>query len=229
VNLSLEDVTINGRRGALLQGVNLAVSAGQFLALRGPSGTGKTTLLNCCSGVATPAAGDVRVLGKSLTGLSPKDRAEVRLRHIGFVFQFAELLPELTAVENVALPLRLLGASRPQAEGVAGTWLERLGVSALADAKPDEMSGGEMQRVGICRAVAKDPAVILADEPTGMLDAKATAATIQALKSAAESVGAALIVATHDPLVAERADESVTILNGRLVPDQESIAQGVRC
>jgi putative ABC transport system ATP-binding protein len=213
VDLSFD---VPGRR--LLGGVDLAVGAGECVAVMGPSGSGKTSLLNCLSGIARPTAGAVRVDGTDLARLGTSARADFRLRRVGLIFQFGELLPELTVVENVALPLRLQGIGRGEAERRAREWLERLGLGGEGELHPDALSGGEVQRAGIARALTHRPALVVADEPTGALD-EANAVRIAALLVAqAKEQGAAVVVATHDPTVAAAADRVLGLREGRLAP-----------
>ncbi len=217
-NLSLD---IPGRR--LLDMLDLEVGAGECLAIMGPSGSGKTSLLNCLCGITTPSSGSVWIAGVELTALRPSKRAAFRLRHIGMVFQFGELLPELTALENVALPLRLLGSSRRDSERQAEEWLERLGLGGRGEAHPDILSGGEIQRVGVARALAHKPLLILADEPTGALDEDNTARIAELLVGAVKELGATAIVTTHDPLVASHANRTLRLRDGLLAPAKEEL------
>ncbi|MGH3499642.1 MAG: ABC transporter ATP-binding protein [Nocardioidaceae bacterium] len=195
----------------LLAEVDFAVAAGELVALLGPSGVGKTSLLNCLSGLTRPVSGVVAVDGEELSRLSAAKRAAFRLRRIGMVFQFAELLPELTALDNVALPSRLMGTPRQAAESRAKLWLERLEVSEQAGSHPDDLSGGEQQRVALARALAHEPSLLLADEPTGMLDEVNTANVVALLGKAAREWGSAVVVATHDASVAAAADRVLRI------------------
>ncbi len=217
-NLSLD---IPGRR--LLDMLDLEVGAGECLAIMGPSGSGKTSLLNCLCGITTPSSGSVWIAGVELTALRPSKRAAFRFRHIGMVFQFGELLPELTALENVALPLRLLGSSRRDSERQAEEWLERLGLGGRGEAHPDILSGGEIQRVGVARALAHKPLLILADEPTGALDEDNTARIAELLVGAVKELGATAIVTTHDPLVASHANRTLRLRDGLLAPAKEEL------
>lgn len=203
-----------GRR--LLDHINFVSSAGECIAIVGPSGSGKTSLLNCLCAITSPTSGTVVIDGVELTGLGSSKRARFRLQYIGMVFQFGELLPELSMLENVALPLRLMGASRSEAEGRATDWLEKLGLGGRGGAHTDVLSGGEVQRVGIARALAHGPRLVLADEPTGALDETNSRYIAELLINMAKEVGATVIVTTHDPLVASRADRILRLYDGRL-------------
>ncbi|MBA2560126.1 MAG: ABC transporter ATP-binding protein [Propionibacteriales bacterium] len=226
LELKQVSLAVPGRR--LVDGVGLVVSAGECVAIAGASGVGKTSLLNCASGLNLPASGSVMVNGVELGRLSAAKRSAFRLSHIGIVFQFAELLPELTALENVALPSRLLGMPREAAEDRAATWLERLDVSQRSSAHPEELSGGEQQRVGLARALAHEPSVLLADEPTGMLDEGNTATVVALLVRAAREWGAAVLVATHDASVASAADRVFTLARASLTVAAEKTSCSIR-
>lgn len=207
-------VEITGRR--LLNDVGLAVPAGECVAIMGPSGVGKTSLLNCIAGIAAPASGSVLVDGVEVSAMSSQGRSAFRLRRMGLVFQFGELLPELTVAENVALPSRLMGMTREAAAERAMPLLARFGLADRAGSHPQELSGGQQQLVGIARALAHEPVLVLADEPTGMLDEANTARVADVLIRASRELGAATVVATHDRNVACRADRVLAIVDGLL-------------
>jgi ABC-type lipoprotein export system ATPase subunit len=190
----------------VFESVSVAVCGGEVLAIIGPSGSGKTTLLRCLAGIVEPQRGRVVVAGVDLGGLSAEARASHRLQHIGFVLQDGDLLPELSVVENVALPARLAGAPRSAAEEVAFDLLASLGLAAATSRAPDQLSGGERRRVALARALVNGPDVVLADEPTGSLDETTTLETIEVLLSAVKARGAACVIVTHDPVVARAAD-----------------------
>jgi ABC-type lipoprotein export system ATPase subunit len=214
VDLSL---VVPGRK--LLHGVTFRADAGVCVALMGPSGSGKTSLLNCLSGITTPTSGTVRVGDVEVTRLGSSKRAEFRLQQVGMVFQFGELLPELTVVENVALPLRLVNVARADAEQRATQLLDRLGLQGRGSAHPNVLSGGETQRVGIARALVHTPRLVLADEPTGALDEANATQIGDLLVGTAKQLGATVVIATHDPLVAARADYVLRLRDGQVVPD----------
>ena len=201
-----------------LRGASISVASGELLALTGPSGSGKSTLLHCLAGVLLPHAGMVTFAGRRLDGLSADERTRLRRRHIGLVLQFGQLVPELTAVENVALPLLLEGRSRGDAEQAARRWLEQLEVADRAGVRPPAMSGGEQQRVAIARALVTSPDVVLADEPTGSLDTVTGELALEVLVKATRETGAALVVVTHDHRVSAWMDREVVLRDGAVDP-----------
>lgn len=203
-----------GRTDAL-RGVDLAVQRGELLAITGPSGSGKSTLLHCLGGIITPDAGEVFFRGDRIDDRSVTRRTLLRRREFGFVFQFAELVPELTAVENVALPLLLEGGPRTAAFERSRLWLERLGVHDLAERVPPDLSGGERQRVAAARSLVHDPAVLFADEPTGALDSLAAERLLDLLVGLAENSDLTLVIVTHDARVAAYANREIVIRDGR--------------
>lgn len=207
-----------------LAGVDLAIRPGESVAIMGPSGSGKTTLLHVLSGIITPDAGQVTLAGADgtrheLTSLNEEQRARLRRERLGFVFQEGLLLPELTARENVAMPLMLNGAHRKAAEQTAARWLESLGLSGMEDRRPGELSGGQRQRVAIARAQAVEPDVVFADEPTGALDSDTSDAVLASLISSTVSRGRTLVVVTHDPSVAAACSRLVRVRDGRIESD----------
>jgi len=216
--LQVNNLTFDVPARRILDDVGFEAEAGECLAVVGPSGAGKTSLLNCLCGIAIPRSGSVRVDEVEVTDLGLSKRTTFRLRRIGMVFQFGDLLPELSALENVALPLRLMGTSRREAERRAEAWLERLGLDGRSDAHPETLSGGEIQRVGIARALAHEPCLILADEPTGALDEDNSVRIMTLLVGAAKELAATVVIATHDPLVASRTDRVLRLQEGSLVP-----------
>jgi predicted ABC-type transport system involved in lysophospholipase L1 biosynthesis ATPase subunit len=217
----LEGVVVELGDRRILDGVEIEVGAGEVVAVTGPSGSGKTTLLNVIAGIRMPDSGEVVVAGRQLGVMSADDRAAHRLRNVGMVFQFGELLPELSVIENVALPARLAGVGRAEAHDAAASWLERVGIGRLVDAHPNTLSGGEAQRAAIARALAPDPSVLLADEPTGALDEQNGQLVVDTLVELARATAAALVIVTHDPVVAVRADRAVRLANGCLLATAE--------
>ena len=205
-----------------LAGVDIDIPSGQALAIMGPSGPGKSTLLHCLSGILTPTSGEICLGGKNVSGLPDKSRSRLRLKHFGFVFQDGQLVPELPANENVALPLMLSDAPRRTAISAADDWLRRLGLEDEANRRPGEMSGGQAQRVAIARALAASPAVVFADEPTGALDQATGHEVMQLLTTTCRMSGATLVVVTHDPQVAAWCERLVEIRDGRIHADSKT-------
>lgn len=204
--VQVEDVALNVPKRTLVTGVTFGVAEGMTLGLIGPSGSGKTTLLKCLAGILVPGDGIINVAGRALSSQSARNRARIRLQSIGMVFQFGDLLPELSVLGNVALPLQLAGMRRRDAERAARTALGSVDMESFADAQTDALSGGEMQRIGIARAIVANPRLILADEPTGALDEQNSIKITELLIRKASEIPSALIVATHDPLVYDRMD-----------------------
>jgi len=202
-----------------LGGVSLEVPKGQFLALMGPSGSGKSTLLHLIGGLDAPDSGSIGVGGQELSRLSDDELTVFRRRHIGFVFQFFNLLPTLTAEENVALPLLLDGKSMREVRPRVDTVLERVGLEGRRSHKPDALSGGEMQRVAIARALVVEPMILLADEPTGNLDSKTGEDILQLIRETAERAAQTVVMVTHDPRAAAYGDRIVTMCDGRITDD----------
>ncbi|GGY44053.1 ABC transporter ATP-binding protein [Streptomyces omiyaensis] len=196
-----------------LDGVDLDVAAGTFTAVMGPSGSGKSTLLRCAAGLERPDAGSVEVAGTALEGLSERRLTLLRRDRIGFVFQSFNLLPTLTAAQNVALPLRLAG--RRPARGEVRAALARVGLAGRERHRPAELSGGQCQRVAVARALIAGPAVLFGDEPTGALDSTTGAEVMDMLRALVDEEGRTLVVVTHDPLAAARADRVVFLVDGR--------------
>ncbi|MER7270221.1 ABC transporter ATP-binding protein [Micromonospora carbonacea] len=198
-----------------LAGASLTVRAGEVLAVLGPSGSGKSTLLHCLAGIVRPDSGRVRYRGADLTTLSDRELSALRRGQFGFVFQFGQLVPELTCLENVALPLRLERVGRREAERRAAEWLDRLEVTDVAGKRPGEVSGGQGQRVAVARALVTGPRVIFADEPTGALDSLHGERVMRLLTGAARDTGAAVVLVTHEARVAAYSDREVVVRDGR--------------
>ena len=200
-----------------LRGVSLTVPAGQFTAIMGPSGSGKSTLMHLLAGLDTPDSGSVHVAGQDITSMSDRRLTKLRRRHIGFVFQSFNLLPTLTAEENVVLPLVIAGR-KPEA-GAVDALLERMGLLERRDHRPRELSGGQQQRVAVARALIGRPTVLFADEPTGNLDSRAGAEVLQLLREAVDRDGQTTIMVTHDARAAAIADRVLSLADGRVVSD----------
>ncbi len=199
-----------------LRGIDLDVHRGEVLAVMGPSGSGKSTLIHCLAGVLTPDEGTVIIDGVDVTALSADRRAHLRLTRIGFVFQFGQLLPDLSAVDNVALPLLMGGMGRRESAVRAHEWLERLDLSDQGAKTPGDMSGGQAQRVAIARALATHPSVVFADEPTGSLDSVSAENVLTAMLEAVREAGTTVVLITHDPRTAAYADREVIVRDGQL-------------
>ncbi|HEX5919075.1 MAG TPA: ABC transporter ATP-binding protein [Nocardioides sp.] len=222
--LQLRGLRKSFARTEALRGVSLDVQPGEVVAVTGPSGSGKSTLLHCAAGVLVPEAGSVTFEGQRLDELDEAARTRLRRREVGLVLQFGQLVPELTAVQNAALPLLLDGSDRRTAQTAALAWLERLEVAGVADQVPAELSGGEAQRVALARALVTGPRLVCADEPTGALDTVAGEVVLAQLLSAVREAGTALLVVTHDNRVAARADREVVLRDGALESDQPAVA-----
>ena len=198
-----------------LDGASMSVAAGEVVAVMGPSGSGKSTMLHCLAGIIQPTDGTVTYAGKDLGAMPDTPRSALRRTEFGFVFQFGQLVPELTCVENVALPLRLGGRRRKVAEAQAREWLARLEVDDVAGNRPGEVSGGQGQRVAVARALVTGPKVIFADEPTGALDSLNGEHVMRLLTGSSRETGAAVILVTHEPRVAAYSDREVIVRDGR--------------
>jgi putative ABC transport system ATP-binding protein len=219
----VQDVRKEYRRGSeridVLQGINLEIPPGDFLALMGPSGSGKTTLLNLIGGLDRPTSGGIEVAGEPISRLSDGQLAKWRARHIGFVFQFYNLLPVLTAEKNVELPLLLTSLSGAERRQHAATALGVVGLSDRARHYPRQLSGGQEQRVGIARAIVTDPTLLLCDEPTGDLDRKSGDEILDLLQALNREHGKTIIMVTHDPHAAARARRTLHLDKGSLVAE----------
>ncbi len=208
---------IHRRFGATdaLRGIDFSLSPGEIVAVMGPSGSGKSTLLHCLAGILTPDAGTVEFDGRRIDTMSEAERSRLRRTAFGFVFQFGQLVPELTALENVALPLLLDGVRRTDAEARAAEWFPRLDLDGLEGRRPGDMSGGQAQRIAVARALVAGPAIVFADEPTGSLDSLAGEHVMELLTAAARSAGASVVIVTHEARVAAYAHREVIVRDGR--------------
>lgn len=218
--LCIRDITKSYNSAPVLTGISLTIEPGETVAVMGPSGSGKSTLLHCMSGVLLPNDGDVIYGDTKVNSLSDADRSALRLHDFGFVFQDGQLLPELTARENVALPMILQGKKRSKSLSLADDVLGRLGLKDLTRRRPGQMSGGQAQRVAIARAMAGEPGVIFADEPTGALDQSTGHEVMQQLTALVEQTGTTLVMVTHDVKVADWCRRRVEIRDGLIHDDR---------
>ncbi|MHB1416976.1 MAG: ABC transporter ATP-binding protein [Chloroflexota bacterium] len=202
-----------------LDHVNLSAEQAEFVAVMGPSGCGKSTLLHLLGGLDRPSEGKVMLDGASLTSLADKDLSILRRRRIGFVFQFYNLIPVLTAVENAALPLMLDGVSAAKAKEVATDWLARVGLGNRLQSRPDQLSGGQQQRIAVARALVAEPVLVLADEPTGNLDTRSSREVAGLLRQAAQEWGRTVVMVTHAPDIAAYADRVIFLRDGAVVEE----------
>ena len=213
------DVRFSFGETPALQGASLTATPGEILAVMGPSGSGKSTLLHCLAGILVPATGEVWFDGQRVDTLNETRRSTLRRDRFGFVFQFGQLVPELTAEENVALPLLLGGVRRAEALGKARGWLDKLGLDGLGGRRSGELSGGQAQRVALARGLVTRPTVLFADEPTGSLDSLTGEQVMELLVASAREQGTTVILVTHEPRVAAYADREVVVRDGRVSMD----------
>jgi putative ABC transport system ATP-binding protein len=202
-----------------LRGANLAVDRGEILAIMGPSGSGKSTLLHCLAGIFIPDSGSVLYKGQPLNDMSEAERTKLRRTDFGFVFQFGQLVPELTAADNIALPLLLARKNRRAAYATATDWLGRLGLPDKGGRRTGELSGGEAQRVAVARALAMNPSVLFADEPTGSLDSLTGEKVMDLLVTLARAESVTVVLVTHDARVAAYAERTVMVRDGKVSAD----------
>lgn len=215
--LEVNDLHKRFGRTVALDGASIAVSPGEVVAVVGPSGSGKSTLLHCAAGILRPDAGEITFEGRRIDRMGEAARSDLRRSAFGFVFQFGQLVPELTALENVALPVMLGGMSRRRALVEAERWLAQLELLDAAGKRPGELSGGEGQRVAVARALVHRPQVVFADEPTGSLDSLSGELVMNLLVGLAGDEGAAIVIVTHDPRTAAYARRDVVVRDGRIV------------
>ncbi len=222
--VELRDIEKSYKKGReavdVLQGINLDIDGGDYLALMGPSGSGKTTLLNLVAGIDKPTAGSIVVGGKSLAGMSAKELARWRSQNVGFVFQFYNLLPVLTARRNVELPLLLTRLSGKERSKSAATALEIVGLGDRAGHRPGELSGGQQQRVAIARAIVADPTLLVCDEPTGDLDRDTAEEILELIGLLNSEHGKTIVMVTHDPKAADHAKQVLHLDKGKLVEEE---------
>ena len=214
--IEAREVVLSFGQTPALRGASLTAEAGEILAVMGPSGSGKSTLLHCLAGILVPDSGEIHFAGRRVDTLGETGRTALRRDRFGFVFQFGQLVPELTALENVALPLLLAGTRRPVALREADTWFGRLGLDGLEQRRSGELSGGQAQRVALARGLVTRPEVLFADEPTGSLDSLTGEQVMNLLVAAARDQGTTVILVTHEPRVAAYADREVIVRDGRV-------------
>jgi len=220
ISLAQVSKRFNGKREVVaLDAVDLQIARGEMVSVVGPSGSGKSTLLNLIGGLDRPTSGEIRIDGQPIAALADDDLTRLRRDKIGFIFQFFNLLPSLTCVENVALPLHLKGMSRRDTQKRARDLLDLVQLSQRVDHLPDELSGGERQRVAIARALAFYPPVLLADEPTGNLDSHTGAEILRLIHDLHDRLNATILIVTHDATVAESCPRTVTLKDSRIVED----------
>ncbi|MFC1418094.1 ABC transporter ATP-binding protein [Streptacidiphilus cavernicola] len=209
------DAVLSFGQTPALRGADLSVAEGEIVAIMGPSGSGKSTLLHCLAGILTPDSGEILFAGRRVDTLRETERSALRRDSFGFVFQFGQLVPELTAEENVALPLLLGRARRASALAEARAWFPRLGLEGMERRRSGELSGGQSQRVAIARAMVARPQVLFADEPTGSLDSLTGENVMDLLVAAAREHGTTVVIVTHEPRVAAYADREVVVRDGK--------------
>jgi len=214
--IEARDVCLSFGQTPALRGATLVVVEGEILAVMGPSGSGKSTLLHCLAGILVPDSGEIRFDSQRVDTMSEQERSALRRDRFGFVFQFGQLVPELTAEENVALPLLLRRARRADALHAARDWFERLSLDGLEHRRSGELSGGQAQRVALARGLVSNPSVLFADEPTGSLDSLTGDHVMELLVAAAREQGTTVIVVTHEPRVAAYADREVVVRDGKV-------------
>ncbi|AEH51439.1 ABC transporter ATP-binding protein [Pseudothermotoga thermarum] len=207
------------KRIEALRGINLTIEKGEFVTILGPSGSGKTTLLNCLSGIDSPTEGEIFFDGVAFHLLNEEQKTKFRAENMGFVFQFFNLIPVLTVLENVELPLRILGLKGRKVTEKVVEMLKKVGLAGKEDKFPSQLSGGEQQRVAIARALVHNPKIVWADEPTGNLDSETGAMIINLLERMRAENGTTLVVVTHDEKIAQRADRILLVRDGRIIKE----------
>ncbi|MFI5661194.1 ABC transporter ATP-binding protein [Streptomyces sp. NPDC051684] len=216
--VAARDVVLSFGSTPALRGAELSVAQGEIVAVTGPSGSGKSTLLHCLAGILVPDEGEIHYDGRRIDALREAERSALRRDRFGFVFQFGQLVPELTAEENVALPLLLARGRRTSALREARSWFKRLGLAGLEGRRSGELSGGQAQRVALARALVARPRVLFADEPTGALDSLTGEQVMDLLVGSAREQGTTVVLVTHEPRVAAFADREVIVRDGRVTP-----------
>lgn len=219
--ITISNITKSFGTLQVLKGIDLTINKGEVVSIVGPSGAGKTTLLQIIGTLDTPDGGSISINGQDVTSLSQKKLADFRNRHIGFVFQFHQLLPEFTALENVMIPALIAGTSRREAKEKAMSLLDMLGLSSRASHKPSELSGGEKQRVAVARALVNNPDVVLADEPSGSLDSENKKELHQLFFDLRDRLGQTFVIVTHDEALAAITDRTINMRDGQIILTEE--------
>lgn len=214
IALEAREVCLSFGNTPALRGASMSIATGEIVAVMGPSGSGKSTLLHCLAGILTPDSGEIRFDGRRVDTMTETQRSALRRERFGFVFQFGQLVPELTALENIALPLLLSGVRRAEAVCRADTWLNRLGLDGMQLRRSGELSGGQAQRVALARGLVASPEVLFADEPTGSLDSLTGEQVMDLMIEVAREQGTTVVLVTHDPRVAAYAERQVTVRDG---------------
>lgn len=223
--LSARGVTASFGQTRALDDVSVDIDAGELVAVVGRSGSGKSSLLHCLAGIVKPSSGTVSFDGTPIDGRSERRRSDWRLRHVGLVFQFGDLVPELTLAENIRLPLQLIGTGRSEVHARVATMVERLEISDVVHKRPGQVSGGQLQRAAIARALAHRPSIVLADEPTGALDTTTGQLVLEALMSAARDQGSAVVLVTHEARLSSYCDRELTMTDGKLASTEASLGR----
>jgi putative ABC transport system ATP-binding protein len=221
--IEARDVSFSFGETPALRGASLSAAPGEILAVMGPSGSGKSTLLHCLAGILVPGSGEVTFDGQRLDTMTEAQRSSLRRDRFGFVFQFGQLVPELTVAENIALPLLLSGTRRSSALAAADGWLRRLDLDGLGQRRSGELSGGQAQRVALARGLVTAPRVVFADEPTGSLDSLTGEHVMDLLVSSAREQGSTVILVTHEPRVAAYADREAIVRDGRVTTEDRLV------
>jgi putative ABC transport system ATP-binding protein len=224
--IEAQDISLSFGQTPALRGASVSVNTGEILAIMGPSGSGKSTLLHCLAGILVPESGEVHFAGRRIDTLREPERSALRRERFGFVFQFGQLVPELTAEENIALPLLLAGVRRSDALAKARSWIERLDLAGTERRRSGELSGGQAQRVALARGLVANPEVLFADEPTGALDSLTGEHVMDLMKAAARDHGTTVILVTHEARVAAYADREIVVRDGSAASLRPSRSRG---
>lgn len=223
--LCAQGVTASFGQTKALDNVSVDIDAGELVAVVGRSGSGKSSLLHCLAGIVKPSSGTVSFEGAPIGGWSERRRSEWRLRHVGLVFQFGDLVPELTLAENIRLPLQLAGTDRTEVQARVGSIVERLEIGDVVHKRPGQVSGGQLQRAAIARALVHRPSIVLADEPTGALDTTTGQLVLESLVNAAREQGSAVVLVTHEARLSSYCDRELTMTDGKLAATEAVVGR----